>query len=446
MEKNLSPLEATENLHSLGVRRLITSMVAIQAAFLLAPTNSFGGFRNLKTSSSSTTISSRSTTLLQRPISISPSFISAPASGTNGNLTIGTFITRTDVNNTNPWITVVPINGKVKKVSYIVSSNGTEVAREGNIYIKSQPVNFTQVAADRPVKFSLSPTNANFGASGGTNSVGLTGTGTWTATSDVSWITNISPSSGSGLATINYRVLSNTNADARVGILSAAGETLTITQNGAGNYLSANTAALSAGGGSKTVFLTASSNSSWTIKTTAKWITNISPPSGTGSASISYSVMPNSNCDSRFTSIVIADGNLEPVLTVNQAAGSGSYLLSTSSMAFPPSGGSDSMYLTTGSSCSWRTDTAANWITSLSPTNGTGSDYITFSVTANPSCQARSASIRILDANSVERGIVILTQAGGPASYVLGSTYFMFPASGANGFPVSLEANCSWTA
>jgi hypothetical protein len=57
------------------------------------------------------------------------------------------------------------------------------------------------------------------------------GTCTWTATSDVSWIT-VGTSGGSGSATVNYIVAANSGIGTRTGTLTIAGQTFTVSQAG----------------------------------------------------------------------------------------------------------------------------------------------------------------------------------------------------------------------
>ena len=55
----------------------------------------------------------------------------------------------------------------------------------------------------------------------------------WTATSNASWISGISPASGTGSGSFSYRVSRNTGAR-RTGTISVVGQTFTATQEGTG--------------------------------------------------------------------------------------------------------------------------------------------------------------------------------------------------------------------
>jgi uncharacterized repeat protein (TIGR01451 family) len=80
---------------------------------------------------------------------------------------------------------------------------------------------------------ALNSVSASIGAAGGTGSVPVTaGSGCgWSGQSNASWLTVTSGSSGSGNGSVNYSVAVNTGIP-RVGTLTVAGQTFTVTQAG----------------------------------------------------------------------------------------------------------------------------------------------------------------------------------------------------------------------
>jgi len=83
-----------------------------------------------------------------------------------------------------------------------------------------------------PCSYSLSKTSESVAGGGGTGNVGVTAQAgcTWTATSNVDWITVTSGASGSGDGTVGYSVHSNGPLTARSGTLTIAGATFTVNQ------------------------------------------------------------------------------------------------------------------------------------------------------------------------------------------------------------------------
>jgi hypothetical protein len=81
--------------------------------------------------------------------------------------------------------------------------------------------------------YSIFPTSQSFSSAGGSGSVNVTAPSgcPWTATSNASWITITSGSSGNGNGTVNYSVASNPSTTPRTGTMTIAGQTFTVTQD-----------------------------------------------------------------------------------------------------------------------------------------------------------------------------------------------------------------------
>lgn len=87
--------------------------------------------------------------------------------------------------------------------------------------------------------YTLSPENYGFSPSSGTGSITVAASSSscsWTASSNVSWITITSGSSGTSSGTIGYTVASNSGL-ARTGTMTIGGQTFTVTQASANAYL-----------------------------------------------------------------------------------------------------------------------------------------------------------------------------------------------------------------
>jgi len=81
----------------------------------------------------------------------------------------------------------------------------------------------------------LNPEDQSITSSGGASivSVAASGACSWQATSNASWITITSGSSGTGVGTVSYTVSANTNALTRTGTITISGHTFTVIQAGA---------------------------------------------------------------------------------------------------------------------------------------------------------------------------------------------------------------------
>ncbi|HET7218194.1 MAG TPA: BACON domain-containing protein [Vicinamibacterales bacterium] len=111
----------------------------------------------------------------------------------------------------------------------------------------------------------------------------------------------------------------------------------------------------------------------------------------------------NNTSSSRSGTLTIAGRTL----TVAQSGNGCTYVLSPTSRSLAATAGSSSVLLTTGPQCPWTATASANWIT-VSNASGSSSGNVTYSVTANNSANARTATVTI--ASQVHT----VTQAGSP--------------------------------
>jgi len=90
--------------------------------------------------------------------------------------------------------------------------------------------------------YTIDPTDNSLSSNGGYGSISVSaGSGcSWNATSNVSWITITSGSSGSGNGTVNYLVSENTGASCQYGTITVAGNTFIVTQAGTSGSCLAN--------------------------------------------------------------------------------------------------------------------------------------------------------------------------------------------------------------
>ena len=140
----------------------------------------------------------------------------------------------------------------------------------------------------------------------------------WTAASQAPWITVTNGASGSGNGTVRLSVAANSGSQ-RVGTVTIAGETFTVTQSAAAacTYsISPTSQGVGALGGDFNVSITTQAGCSWTAVAQDGWIQITSNTTGTGSGLVSYRIGLGL-LFSRSGRITITGGN---TLTVNQAA------------------------------------------------------------------------------------------------------------------------------
>src|SRR5262245_22613958 len=289
---------------------------------------------------------------------------------------------------------------------------------------------------------TLNPGSAGSPQGGGTGyfSVSTPPGCNWSATSNVGWITVTSGASGAGAGTVSYSVAANGGMQ-RSGTITVNGLAFNITQapNPATcNYaLNKTSETIGVQGGSGALVLTTGEGCPWTASSNApSWLSVTSPASGSGSATINYSVAANSG-QQRIGAITVGGQTFTVTQVPNQA--SCTFTLSPSSWLYPVEGGTGSFSVATGAGCIWDAATSYGWIMitggATNPTGG-GSRTVYFSVEANNG-GSRTGTI------SVRGQVFTITQCG----YEIYAGYGSFPPIGGSGsFTVLSLAACSWSA
>jgi len=157
------------------------------------------------------------------------------------------------------------------------------------------------VPAPPPCTYAISPNSQSVDSTGGSGSTTVTTTGgcTWSAASNATWVTITGGSTGAGNGVVSFSIASNTGA-ARVGTLTVAGQTFTVTQAAAPalpppcTYTIAPTSqSLPSSGGSGSVTVTTQSTCTWSATSAVNWITVTGGASGTGNGTVTFTVAPN---------------------------------------------------------------------------------------------------------------------------------------------------------
>ena len=112
------------------------------------------------------------------------------------------------------------VTGNLNSVFFTPNGTGFAVGNGGVLLKRAQ------------CSYAIAPSSAQVAASATTGQVTVTTTANcaWTATSNASWLTITSGATGSGSGTVSYSVAANSTTAQRVGTLSIAGQTFTVTQ------------------------------------------------------------------------------------------------------------------------------------------------------------------------------------------------------------------------
>ncbi|MEP6656001.1 MAG: M12 family metallo-peptidase [Betaproteobacteria bacterium] len=154
--------------------------------------------------------------------------------------------------------------------------------------------NFRASVVSGGCSYVLSPSSAGVDANAASSSfIVSAGAGcAWNAAANASWLAVGAGSGTSGSGNLNYSVFANAGP-ARSGTIAAGGQLFTITQASGCTYgVNPTSATATASGGTASVGVTTGAGCVWSATSSASWMT-VATPGGTGTASVSYSVAPN---------------------------------------------------------------------------------------------------------------------------------------------------------
>lgn len=320
---------------------------------------------------------------------------------------------------------------------------------------KSSPTSPTPASCT----FSLSTTTLALGAAAGRVQVSLT-TGAscaWTATSDRTWMTIVGAASGTGSGAVIIDVAANPDAGERTGTVTVGGQSIGVRQSGAASCaftVTPTAATFSKDAATGGFDVTTAAACSWSVVSSAPWLSFTSPTQGTGSGHVSYAIERNNGLSERKALISVADRTL----SVTQAGDTGSCEYSVAPVrlsACMASPGTLSTTITTSATCGWTVATDSSWITLQGGASGTGSSVITFSLAPNFDA-ARTGKVMLRWPTPTEGQNVVVSQAG--CHYAVSvDSLSIAAAGGASQFNVVQESDpmecggplqnaCQWTA
>ncbi|MCC5787333.1 MAG: hypothetical protein JJU33_11605 [Phycisphaerales bacterium] len=177
----------------------------------------------------------------------------------------------------------------------------------------------------------------------------------------------------------------------------------------------------------------------WDVASNDDWITIMTGTGGSGGGSVIYEVSEHTGASPRVGTITVAG----QVHEVTQEGGGCGYAISPTEMQVASGAVSGLVNVLSPSGCEWTAVSSAPWIT-IEPGSqqGSGSEPVLFSVSANASQSPRVGTVTIQD------NIFVVTQDGVVCSYELDSSIRDVPADEMSyilGVTASLP-DCEWTA
>lgn len=205
------------------------------------------------------------------------------------------------------WVAPATDMGPVRLYAAGNQANGDFDNTGDQIYLAQATIN------PPSCNYSLSASSGFFSMAGGAGSVNLGAAAAcgWSAVSDSDWITLTSKPDGTGSDTISFEVRENFTSSARAGVLTIAGMTYTVVQDGGlgedCNYsVFPLTVSYPASGGSGPINVFCESRCAWQAVSNAGWVTITSGNPGIGNGVVAYTVAANPGPGGRSATITVA--------------------------------------------------------------------------------------------------------------------------------------------
>jgi trimeric autotransporter adhesin len=304
-------------------------------------------------------------------------------------------------------------------VTVTAAPNAATVEREGSLVIAGHTV-LARQAGLAACQYEISPTSVSVGIDERSGSFSVTAADhcAWTAASGASWISVLSPTSGTGSGVVQYRVDRNGDPPGRQGSIAVAGLTFTVSQEGdveSCRYsVSPVTFAPCMPAAEMSAAIATDPGCPWTAAAVAGWIEVASGHSGSGTGTVTLRVTANwAPPRAGVVELRWPAPTLGQNLHIAQAGCS--YAVSRDTFAFGADGGSAFLDVIQASdpitcggplqnACLWNAVSDASWITITTAVPRTGDDRLSFTVASNNG-PARAGTVRVQDR------VVQITQA-----------------------------------
>ncbi len=197
------------------------------------------------------------------------------------------------------------------RIGYTVKANAVGQSRQGSILLNSQAFTIAQEAAS--CVFTITPSSQSVAATGGTFTLKVATTCTWTATASDTWIAIASPGA-TGNGDLTLTVAPNAGTSSRGGSITVGSKVVPISQAGAGCSLALTSASAAVPATAQTGTFTFTANAGCAAAATpdVPWIT-----AAVSGNSVTYTVTANGSPQARSGSILLSGQKF----TINQAGG-----------------------------------------------------------------------------------------------------------------------------
>ncbi len=316
-------------------------------------------------------------------ISINPTTATAVAVGAFGNVAVtATPDAPWTAQSNNGWLQVTAggSGAGTGMISYVISANTSIDPRTGTMKVVMLGRTNIHTVTQAGHVGSIAPTAEDFTAAGGSGATDLSihSACAWTIVNSNAWVSITSGSSGSGNAQVTYTVAANNTVYGRTGLVTIAGQRLTITQGPRWAQLDSTMQTFGTDGGAGTVNVTTESGAWWETRENLDWITIHSGQSGTGNGAVIYIVSTYASPLSQRMGVIEIAGQNHYVNQMGYTAS-----IDPDIRGFSAEGGSGTVAVNVPMGAVWEAIASTPWISIIGGQSGSSSGTVTYVVLDN---------------------------------------------------------------
>ena len=294
---------------------------------------------------------------------------------------------------------------------------------------------------------TLAAAFATIGSDGGMDTITVTTSPEcpWDASTAATWLSELSPTSGQGTGTIQFRAAANLVPTQREGEIVVNDNRVRVSQQPAACRFALEPASLAvdAAGSTRELALSTTSGCSWTLAADVPWISFTTALTGNGDGTLGVRIATNATDAPRRGTVSVGDQRLAITQAGVPTTAECTYGVSPLNQSVAAADGPGlpvSVTVTTG--CTWTATSTAPWLTVTAGASGAGNGVVAFNVAPN------TAGVRTGTIAVANQTVSVTQSAAGipPCTYTLGATTASIAAAGASG-SVTLTAGsgCAWT-
>jgi len=317
------------------------------------------------------------------------------------------------------WINVTPTTSGTGNgtVAYLVSANLSADNRSGKVTIAGQIHTINQSGYISVIN----PLSASYNLTGGYGVINVTVDAgiSWSAVSDSAWCSITAGSSGFGSGSASITVAANPGVATRFANITIAGQVFSVTQTGADAVLSPSTATVGPDTSLVQFNINALNSTSWTVVPQVDWVYPLGTSSGSGAASITLAVVPNSSWQQRVGTVQVGSA----LLTIAQSGVANPvYSLTPPSVTAPSAGAAGAIAVSATMDAPWTVASQVPWVMVVSGASGAGNGGVQYVVSQNPYTTNRTGTA-VLTGSAPQTAPDLIRAELSHVGYIYGSPF-----------------------